>query len=206
MPRMRPLHFAPLLTLLFTACSDDSEKVVEQPLDCTTYCSQIMTNCTGDNAQYPDELHCTSTCEAFARGAASDTTGNTLGCRLYHAGAPAMMDPAMHCVHAGPGGDQPSAAGTCGDACTSFCTIEIAACGTKDAGDANAQYANMTACMQSCNGFPKTNAYRTTAKGDSLACRLYHATNAVEGGSNATMHCPHTAATPTGPCSGAASP
>ncbi len=33
--------------------------------------------------------------------------GDTLGCRLYHGGAPAITDPVLHCPHAGPtGGDR----------------------------------------------------------------------------------------------------
>jgi hypothetical protein len=37
-------------------------------------------------------------------------SGNTLGCRIYHGGAPAVMDAATHCPHAGPSG-----AGVCGN-------------------------------------------------------------------------------------------
>jgi hypothetical protein len=208
MPRMRTL----LLTfaLGFVACSDsttttDGTAAVTQ--DCPTYCSEIQANCTGANAQYPAETtnaHCLAACASFPMGTAADKTGNTLGCRIYHAGAPAIMDAATHCVHAGPGGDKTSVAapGTCGDACTSFCTLEIKACGvTGDAGG-NGQYADMNACMTACGGFEKTHLYAITASGDSLACRLYHATNAAISG-NATAHCPHTAAAPAGamnPC------
>ncbi len=175
--------------------------------DCATYCTEIQTNCTGANAQYPAEAsnaHCLATCASFSLGTAADKTGNTLGCRIYHAGAPAMQDPATHCVHAGPGGDKTSVAapGTCGDACTSFCTLEIKACGvTGDAGG-NGQYADIPACMTACAGFEKTHLYTIGSAGDSLACRLYHATNAAISG-NAATHCPHTSAAPAGasnPC------
>jgi hypothetical protein len=172
--------------------------------DCATYCMAIQANCTGSNAQYPDPGHCMATCGSFSLGMTGDTSGNTLGCRIYHAGAPAMMAPATHCVHAGPGGDKTSAAppGTCGDACTSFCTLEIKACGvTGDAGG-NGQYADMAACMAACAGFDKTHLYTVTSAGDSLACRLYHATNAAISG-NAATHCQHTSAAPAGannPC------
>ena len=157
--------------------------------------------------------HCTATCASFPVGTSkvTDTAGNTLGCRIYHGGAPSSATPATHCVHAGPGGDLITAVGasTCGDACTSFCNLEVKACGTLDAPliGIPAQYQNAAACMTACAGFSKTNLYSVTSRGDSLACRLYHATNAAITG-NGVTHCPHTAATPTTgtPCTGAASP
>jgi hypothetical protein len=61
--------------------------------------------------------------------------------------------------------------------------------------------------MTSCAGFDKTHEYSTMAAGDSLACRLYHATSAaIAVTPNGTTECPYTAATPTGPCAGAATP
>jgi hypothetical protein len=204
--------------VLLAGCSSSDNKTVDAApsidaaidappvtLDCTSYCNAITANCTGANAQYPDTAHCMGACSKFAVGLASDTSGPTLGCHLYHAGTPAAGAPATHCIHAGPGGAQVNAAaGVCGDACTNFCAIQIAACGT-------AQYADMAACTQACAGFNKTNLYvlggtPAAPAGDSLACRLYHATNAAISAANATTHCPHTAATPTGPCAGTAAP
>jgi hypothetical protein len=207
-----------LLMFALVACGSDSKPAIDAappPIDtpvavtpsCATYCTNIQANCTAANAQYPDPAHCMAACAAFPVGLAADTSGNTLGCRVYHSGAPAMMDPATHCVHAGPGGDKTSAAapGTCGDACTSFCEIEIKACGvTGDAGGFG-QYASQTDCVTKCANFNKVNLYGVTSKGDSLACRLYHATNAAITGMQ-NPHCAHTAETPTGPCAGAASP
>ncbi len=73
---------------------------------CSTYCAQITTNCTGDNAQYADMADCLSYCSAAAwpAGMAMASSGNTLACRIYHSGMPAMGDPAMHCPHGGPTG------------------------------------------------------------------------------------------------------
>jgi hypothetical protein len=180
------------------------------PPDCPSYCSAIQTNCTGTNAQYPDMAHCTATCALFSVGTRADLVGNTLGCRLYHAGSPAMASPEIHCVHAGPGGDRTSAAapGTCGDACTSFCAIEVGVCGTVDApiSGVPAQYQNMNACISACAGFDHTHPYAVTAIGNSLACRLYHVTNAAISQNSAVVHCTHTQATPTGPCAGTPSP
>ena len=71
-------------------------------LDCAGYCTQVTTNCTAANAQYTDMADCMTQCTAAAwtPGAASDTGGNTLGCRIYHALASAA-DAATHCSHAG---------------------------------------------------------------------------------------------------------
>src|SRR5439155_3686266 len=126
---------------------------------------------------------------------------NTLGCRLYHA-QNAMLSsmPDVHCPHAGPGGAVISTANpqpaVCGDACTSFCTLEISICGSLDAPITSvpAQYQNMAACMTACGGattgFNKSKplvAGATNSSGDSLACRLYHVTNAATSTGNASI-------------------
>jgi hypothetical protein len=220
-----------LLLLIFLAgCSDGKKPAVDAApdvadvaLDCPSYCTEIQANCTGANAQYPDMPHCLASCASFTVGTSkvTDTSGNTLGCRIYHAGAPSMMTPATHCVHAGPGGDQittTSPAGCSGgDICTSFCTLEIKACGSlnaplpgnpKDASNNPLfQYRDMADCMSSCPGFDKTHPYSTTAAGNSFACRLFHATSAaVSVTPDGTMNCSATAAFPTGLCSGPATP
>jgi hypothetical protein len=195
MPRMRTL----LLTFALVACGDSGNTAIDAapPVtqDCATYCTEILANCTGTNLQFADMAHCTAACGSFAMGMAADKSGNTLGCRIYHAGEPAKMDPVTHCPHAGPGGDKTSVVappGTCGDACTSFCTLEIKACGvTGDAGGLG-QYASQADCTAKCALFPNpTKLYSPMSVGDSLACRLYHATNAAIAG-NATVHCVHT--------------
>jgi hypothetical protein len=219
-----------LLLIVLAGCSDDKKPAIDAApdvaviaLDCPTYCTQIQANCTGTNAQYPDMAHCTATCASFTVGTSkvTDTSGNTLGCRIYHAGAPSMMAPATHCVHAGPGGDAitttPPAVCSGGDVCASFCTLEIKACGSLDAPlpgnpkDATNnplfQYRDMADCMTSCATFDKTHPYSTTAAGDSLACRMYHATSAaIAVTPNGTMDCSATAAFPRAPCAGPATP
>jgi hypothetical protein len=219
-----------LIAVALVGCGGDKKPAVDAApdvatvaLDCSTYCTEIQANCAGSNAQYPDMAHCTATCASFTVGTSkvTDTSGNTLGCRIYHAGAPSMTAPATHCVHAGPAGDllmaTPPAFCSGGDVCTSFCTLEIKACGSLDAplpGDPKDstnnsiyQYQNMDDCMTSCAAFDKTHAYSTTASGNSLACRLYHATNAaIAVTPNGVMHCPHTAPAPTAPCAGPAMP
>ena len=72
-------------------------------LDCATYCAEIQANCTGAKAQYPTMDQCTKTCASFTVGTSTvtDTTGNTLGCRINYAVAASTM-PEAHCPHAGP--------------------------------------------------------------------------------------------------------
>jgi hypothetical protein len=179
--------------------------------------------------------HCLGSCKAFTVGTstANDMTGDTLGCRIYHAGAAggSTANATLHCPHAGPGGDPINSAPmycSGGDACTNFCTLEIATCGSTDApatvgGVAiTPQYKNLAACVDVCkNGdatvtpaipkFDLTHPYATTSAGNSLACRLNHWTNAASGtvdpvnGNLTKTHCGHTgAAQTTGlPCSAA---
>lgn len=156
--------------------SDSGASDAGSTLDCATYCSRIMTNCTGDNAMYGSMNLCMTTCAGFPEGTLADTGGNTLGCRIYHAGA-AVGDPATHCRHAGPGGD-----GACGGNCESFCHLATAICGT--------QYPLGELCITQCGAYPATPPYSAmTTSGNSLACRLYHLTAAS---SDAAAHCQHT--------------
>jgi len=59
---------------------------------CSTYCSQITTNCTGDNTQYASMADCMQFCAAsnWPAGMTNDMSGNTLVCRVYHSGSPVM--------------------------------------------------------------------------------------------------------------------
>ncbi|MFO0726199.1 MAG: hypothetical protein U1E65_20615 [Myxococcota bacterium] len=156
-------------------------------LTCAEYCTKITANCTGANGQYSDNAACLTACAGFPVGAAADTSGNTLGCRTYHAGA-AMTAPDVHCVHAGPSGG-----GACGSPCEGFCSVEAVACT-----GANAQtfYGTGAACVTACTtafANKMTPAYASSVvSGDSLSCRLYHATVASKDSASAGVHCAHT--------------
>lgn len=153
-------------------------------LDCATYCATIMANCGGGNMQYSSEASCLGACAAFDPGTAADTSGNTLGCRTYHAGA-AASDPGLHCAHAGPSGG----GGACGDYCPSFCAIATTICPTEHPA---------ATCEATCGMWDTTEPYDASdASGDSYACRLYHLTVAATDAASAMMHCPHTLAVST---------
>lgn len=194
------MRISSLALVLFTiaglaACGDDgggnnnidAQVEVDAPstamLNCDSYCARTMQNCTGTNQQYGNMADCTASCSRWQMGALADTMGNTLGCRLYHAGA-AMTGPNVHCIHAGPSGG----GGVCGGNCESFCTLVLGACT-----GALTQYNNdMATCMTACNGYATTPAYNSMqTSGDTFACRLYHATMAA---SVPDPHCKHTAA------------
>jgi hypothetical protein len=188
--------FAITITVL-AACGDDGGgATADAPqadgppaveLTCASYCMRITANCTGTNQQFGQMSECMASCTQYPLGTAADMGGNTLGCRLYHAGA-AMTGPDVHCRHAGPGGD-----GACGANCLGFCTVVLGSCT-----GANEQYGgDMNTCMTACGGYatdPPYNSMQTS--GDTFACRLYHATAAS---ANPAVHCAHTAAN-SGPC------
>jgi hypothetical protein len=215
-----------MLALALAACGgDDNNPAIDAavdapgrpvlPLTAQAYCDTIQAACTSANAQYPNANQCLATAAEFPMGASSEEmTGNTLGCRIYHAqNAMITGDVATHCPHAGPAGNKIDlTVGQCGTPCESFCTLAIKTCGT----DANPltgvtnRYADMGTCMTACTGFAKTPAFVSPApNGDTMACRVYHVTNAANfkalnmaGPWN--THCGHilspAVGTPTGVC------
>src|SRR5262249_3163214 len=81
--------------------------------------------------------------------------------------------------------DPNGTAGTCGEPCTSFCSIAAKNCASV--------FPDMATCMTACKSFkPDMASYSTadTATND-MGCRFYHLSVASEGGAMATMHCPH---------------
>jgi len=157
------------------------------PATCAAYCASIQANCTGNGAQYSNLDACLGSCAGFAPGAIGMQAGNNLECRAYHARA-AVGDPTTHCSHAGPAGD-----GVCGANCDGFCAIQATAC---TAG--NMQFATVDACKTACGAYAGVSARydSNTASRDSFKCRMYYLSlAATAGGSQATAHCPHIAAT-----------
>jgi hypothetical protein len=158
----------------------DGPLMIDAPpisLDCTSYCSAITARCTGVNQQYGSLATCMSSCQYFSVGATTDTTGNTLGCRVSHVEL-AQAARSTHCVHAGPSGG-----GVCGQPCEGFCAIAVAACpGVHTVGQ----------CPTDCTQIPATPPYSTAIQsGDSVSCRLYYATAAA---ADPTTYCPDTSA------------
>jgi len=144
-------------------------------LDCASYCGAIVGACTGALGQYDTVEACLGTCEHLPVGALGDTTGNTLGCRVYHTEF-ARADPMTHCEHAGPGGGS-----MCGaTSCEGFCSVAPIICPT--------QWQANT-CANRCSSLTSTPPYSVSSTGDTLECRLYHLTLATI---DPATHCPHT--------------
>jgi hypothetical protein len=161
-------------------------------LDCTSYCTEVMANCTGNNAQYTGMDTCMGVCAGFPKGTLSDMSGDTLGCRIYHGGAAGggAVAAATHCPHAGPtgGGKDPSGSGTCGAPCDAFCNVAQTVCT-----GANQQFTDMTACTTACKMFaPDTSTYNVSdTSTNDMGCRFYHLSAASGSTVLAAMHCPH---------------
>jgi hypothetical protein len=173
--------------------------------DCADYCTTVMENCTGPNAQYvavgastAQEI-CEGMCAFFPPGTFGDETGNTLGCRQYHAGAAGLGQPDFHCPHAGPMGGL-----TCGgdtlSQCDVFCFLAIDICSDQE----TPPYTSLAQCQEQClgsgagggggaSGYAGHDEPFNTSDiaGDTFACRAYHLTATID---EALVHCPHVAA------------
>jgi hypothetical protein len=144
-------------------------------LDCASYCNANVTTCTTALGQYDTAQACLGFCEHLTVGALGDTTGNTLGCRIYHTEF-ARQDAQTHCEHSGPGGGS-----MCGaTSCEGFCSVAPIICPT--------QWQANT-CATRCAALTSTPPYSINSTGDTLECRLYHLTLATV---DPTTHCPHT--------------
>ena len=170
----------------------DGGGVCVPPPTCAEYCTTIQAACTGENEQYKSEALCLEYCAswaAFPEGTFADTDGNTIGCRIYHAGVASTTEPAVHCAHAGPSGG-----GVCGTWCENYCGLADKNCTGEDA------LFEPGACEAACEGYPAGDAAGAT-EGDSVQCRIYHLGVA---GSNppdsAKTHCPHGAVDGGGVC------
>jgi hypothetical protein len=155
--------------------------------DCNRYCDLVAQACQNDHAQYEDvdqkHRQCLKVCQTLDIGKNSDTKENTIGCRVYHA-YNSLLNPAMHCSHAGPTGD-----GHCGIVadsgnaiCDSYCKIVAKACPLpfKEKYPEN----NCEADCASLSGASRDSHYSVqSAKNNDaqLDCRLMRAIEALTG-------------------------
>jgi hypothetical protein len=185
-------------------------------LSCASYCTTVMTNCTGGNAQYLSQEQCEAMCAVWPVGVETDTSGDTLGCRNTHAGYAATPGPATtHCPHAGPYGG-----GVCGTTCANFCELALARCSAAallaDAGIDGSPtgtflgvpFTDNTDCTTKCGAwtFPSTNdpdaGYNASGgpqSGNVGECREWHLANAWRAGQQ-DPHCGHIDDIAGGPC------
>lgn len=149
---------------------------------CEKYCDLVMSNCTGANAQYASTSECLAFCGDLPLDVPSrDGTSRdapSVACRQYWADSPSKTSPDAYCLAAGPFGGN-----SCGDRCTAFCEVVLAAC-SPDAGingaAVDAPYPDQPSCATACAGFMYRDAGTdgggegpdAAASGDSLNCRL----------------------------------
>jgi hypothetical protein len=145
--------------------------------DCTKYCGLVMSNCTGDDAQYASASECLSFCAhlpADSTPTTSEHDAPSLACRQYWADTPARTNPKASCLAAGPFGGN-----VCGDRCTAFCGVLLDSC---HADTADAVYRDQPDCASACAGFQYADAGTDgggegptgPTEGDTLNCRLFH--------------------------------
>lgn len=153
---------------------------------CNSYCTQVMTSCTGDLAQYTSLRNCQAVCSRLPHGTPGDSNVNSVQCRLTQAQLAADLsqpDQVIACPGAGPGGN-----GLCGGNCEGVCAIITQAC----TGDYQ-QYPNDD-CLTQCTAVPDLNTFNTTmtsmSAGNTVQCRLWHASAAAEA---SFPHCGHAA-------------
>jgi hypothetical protein len=139
---------------------------------CESYCSAIMSNCTGANAQYGDMDECLELCGAsgWSEGAAGADDGNTLHCRITHAAELAAADPDQHCASAGPAGG-----GVCGSLCESYCAYSAKHCGEQHS------YRDVAQCVLACDKLMLQDG-DAEADDNSVQCRVRHVLEAARGG------------------------
>lgn len=155
--------------------------------------------CTGSNEQYADAATCVAAARMWKMGdftGIPDTRGNSLACRVYHAGvASVAAAAALHCPHAGAMGT-----GGCESQCPAFCYTQAFTCGFGSASVTLAQFSSMEECLAVCEtwtvggkgllqGEIPDSSYAAEA---TSACREYHLSVANSTTSQASTHCKHT--------------
>jgi hypothetical protein len=165
---------------------------VERGPTCADYCKKVTTVCSGEAQRQfgltPSEdpeaafKECLAFCAGDAKlasGSTSDSFGNTIGCRLYHALQAEALLPSLdncatsetdqaakletligYCRAAGRTGG-----GVCGTPCDNFCHLTQTRC----TGD-NAAFESVSQCTKTCNNFTDGGALDTS--GNSKWCRL----------------------------------
>jgi hypothetical protein len=150
---------------------------------CARYCGTVMKNCQGPVQVYESLAVCLRVCQALEPGTPEDKTGNTVGCRLFHAKQIELIgEEASECPAAGPGGD-----GVCGTNCQGYCSLMQNLCPPELGVE----------CAATCPAVPDIGGYDSSeTSGLTLQCRLYHVSAATL---DPAFHCPHAAGA--GPCS-----
>jgi hypothetical protein len=171
----------------------DPETEISTTEQCVQYCDAVMTNCTGDNAQYTARASCINTCNNLPPGSVQDAepSSNTVLCRIKQAEL-AEEFASDTCAAAGPGGNE-----ECGNNCESWCHLLSQSC-TKD-------FNEMDDCEASCATIPGGEFFDLSGYDDNkddIQCRIAHLGAAGSGLEADQVHCEHARFSPVGNCVG----
>jgi hypothetical protein len=166
-------------------------------LSCVTYCTEIQANCQLPFQQYDSMEQCMNMCADMDLGTENDSSGNTIGCRIWHVRKGVMQGALdIHCNHAGPTGGL-----VCGGFCDNLCSRATKVCVEANGVD-NPPYESYEACMDVCEPDENGEGGYTVddqiiiASGDSVNCRIFHLANVYKYiGSDENLvkvHCGHT--------------
>jgi len=172
--------------------------VAHAQLDCNNYCNTFFSHCNSTItgiSWYSSVAECNQVCQAFPQGNLTDTGGNTLGCRLYHAGAPAVANSTLHCPHASPSGGL-----VCGDYCDAYCSIGLFHCSAASGWPLmeSGLFNDQTDCHSVCSTAYAVGDINDISSANTLGCRLYHAQASIFTGD--LTHCSHASASGNGVC------
>ena len=161
------------------------------PQSCNAYCTNIMANCTGENAEYINAFVCMQMCAQFIQ-ASRATRPATVWRAASGIRRPQRAIPPSTVV------TRVRSAGACAGRirCSPFCTLDVALCSTQP----SPPYTGESACDSACDAFQYDQATNdgdlVESSGNTLNCRLYHLESAYDTVDNAqatSVHCPHTA-------------
>lgn len=167
---------------------------------CHSYCTRIMSDCTGKNTQYSSMYACLGTCNLFGPGEAGASSGNSLACRLGQLSLAESTngENGDYCPSAGPSGGT-----ACGTNCESYCALLHKACPTQfnaltTEPAVSTEQQRLSECESKCQAFPTVPGFdaQSDDSGDTLQCRLIQLSDAAADSSQ----CPSAQSSPTAPC------
>jgi len=169
-------------------------------VNCTDYCMNISTVCTGANIQFPNpDIYsaCMASCEYYPDNQTMMMSGDSYQCRAYQLSRASQStgNANMYCQSAGfNGGAYGSAGNMCGTFCEAYCDAMMGGCTAAGA----TVFANRGDCMRECSWFPKNSSFDLSSSAiahyNSIDCRSWHAQVAINKSTDATQnmaHCGH---------------
>jgi hypothetical protein len=140
---------------------------------CKEYCEAMQQNCTESSQTYANLTVCTNVCGILPAGKNTDTSGNTVHCRLQAA----MSGEPEDCQTS-----SPMSNGTCGSHCENYCYLLKRLC--------PGSFENDATCEAECAQISDIGNFTVMPEdeGNTLQCRFYHLTSAAL---NPQVHCPH---------------